>query len=40
MKVENRAQEKNYQNIQEIYDDIVDLAGYVSPYTLPRIARK
>ena len=27
LKVENRAQEKNYQNIQEIYDDIVDLAG-------------
>lgn len=26
-KVENRAQEKNYQSIEEIYDDIVDLAG-------------
>ena len=26
-KVEDRAQEKNYQSIEEIYDDIVDLAG-------------
>lgn len=26
-KVEDRAQEKNYQSIEEIYEDIVDLAG-------------
>ena len=26
-KVENRAQEKNYQTIDEIYEDIIDLAG-------------
>lgn len=26
-KVENRAQEKNYQSIEEIYADIIDLAG-------------
>lgn len=26
-KVDNRAQEKNYQSIEEIYEDIVDLAG-------------
>lgn len=39
-KVEDRAQEKNYRSIAEIYEDIVDLAGVRIALFFPRTKEK